>query len=66
MVSKGPKLEIFVGGVFTQIKPVWIGDLGTRPKIQKVYVWGLMFLFFPGYFVLALYFADVADSAKIF
>jgi hypothetical protein len=28
----GPKLEIFGSGVFTQIRPVWVGDLGTRPK----------------------------------
>jgi hypothetical protein len=27
---KGPKLEIFGSGVFTQIRPVWVGDLGTR------------------------------------
>jgi hypothetical protein len=29
---KGPKLEIFGSGVFTHIRPVWVGDLGTRPK----------------------------------
>jgi hypothetical protein len=29
---KGPKLEIFGSGVFAPIKPVWVGDLGTRPK----------------------------------
>jgi hypothetical protein len=29
---KGPKHEIFGFGFFTSIKPVWIGDLGTRPK----------------------------------
>ncbi len=22
-------------GVFTQIRPVWVGDLGTSPKIFK-------------------------------
>ena len=32
---KGPKFEIFGSGVFTQIRPVWVGDLGTRPKIQN-------------------------------
>ena len=26
---------IFGSGVFTQIRPVWVGDLGTRPKIQN-------------------------------
>jgi|LakMenE01Jun11ns_1017448.scaffolds.fasta_scaffold9813272_1 hypothetical protein len=29
---KGPKLEIFGSGVVTQIRPVWVGDLGTMPK----------------------------------
>jgi hypothetical protein len=27
---KGPKLEIFVDEFFTQSKPVWVDDLGTR------------------------------------
>jgi hypothetical protein len=26
--------EIFGSGVFTQIRPVWVGDLGTK-KIQQ-------------------------------
>ncbi len=29
---KGPKHEIFVVGIFTQIRPEWVGDLGTIPK----------------------------------
>ncbi len=29
---EGPKLEIFG---FTQIRPVWVDDLGTRPKNSK-------------------------------
>jgi hypothetical protein len=37
---KGPKREIFVAGIFAQIRPIWI-ELG--PKIQKNYVWGLKF-----------------------
>ncbi len=28
---KGPKREIFVAGIFAQIRPIWIGYLGTRP-----------------------------------
>jgi hypothetical protein len=32
---KGPKHEIFVYGVFTEIIPVRVGDLGTRPKNVK-------------------------------
>jgi hypothetical protein len=27
---KRPKLEIFVAEFFTQSKPVWVDDLGTR------------------------------------
>jgi hypothetical protein len=27
---KGPKREIFVAGIFTEIRPVWVGDLETR------------------------------------
>jgi hypothetical protein len=38
---KGPKREIFVAGIFAQIRPIWIGDLRTRPKNPKNYVWGL-------------------------
>ncbi len=32
---KGPKLEIFGSRVFPQIRPVCVGDLGTRRKISK-------------------------------
>jgi hypothetical protein len=32
---KGPKLEIFGSRVFPQIRPVWVGDLGTRRKNSK-------------------------------
>ncbi len=32
---KGPKREIFVAGIFAQIRPIWIGDLGTWPKNPK-------------------------------
>jgi hypothetical protein len=37
-ILKGPKLEIFGSGVFTQIRLVWvlIGDLGTRPTNPKL------------------------------
>jgi hypothetical protein len=28
---KGPKCEIFGFGFFALIRPIWIGDLGTRP-----------------------------------
>jgi hypothetical protein len=26
---------MFVAGIFTEIKPVWVGDLETRPKNLK-------------------------------
>jgi hypothetical protein len=29
---KGPKCEIFDSGFFALIRPIWIGDLGTRAK----------------------------------
>jgi hypothetical protein len=32
---KGPKLEIFGFRVFSQIRPVGVGDLGTRQKNSK-------------------------------
>ncbi len=36
MPLKGPKLEVFFADIFTQIGPVWVGDLGLpRPKIEK-------------------------------
>jgi hypothetical protein len=43
--STGPR------GVFTQIIPVWVGDLGTRPKIQKNYGWSLKFKFLSANFL---------------
>jgi hypothetical protein len=35
---KGPKLEIFGSRVFTQIRPVWVGDLETRTK-NSTFLW---------------------------
>ncbi len=32
---KGPKREMFVDWIFTEIRPVWVGDLETRPKNLK-------------------------------
>ncbi len=32
---KGPEREMFVAGIFTEIRPVWVGDLETRPKNLK-------------------------------
>ncbi len=54
---KGPKREIFGSGVFTQIRPEWVGYLGTRPKIPKFWWFRLENC----HFVL---FSAVADIAK--
>ncbi len=35
LLLKGPKREIFVAGIFTEIRSVWVGDLETRPKNLK-------------------------------
>jgi hypothetical protein len=35
-LQKRSKLEIFGFGVFTKIRPVWVGDFGTRPKNPKL------------------------------
>jgi hypothetical protein len=59
-VLKGLKREIFGFGIFAQIRPIWIGDLGTRPKNQKSYVWGLTLPFISRDFC----FSAVGDSAK--
>jgi hypothetical protein len=32
---KGPKHEIFESGFVTQIRPVWLGDLGTVYTVEK-------------------------------
>jgi hypothetical protein len=32
MILKGAQLEIFGSGEYTQIRSVWVGDIGTRPK----------------------------------
>ncbi len=54
---KGPKLEIFGTGVFPQIRPVWVGNLGTRRKNSK-FLW---FMLENRRFVL---FSVVADITK--
>jgi hypothetical protein len=45
---KGPKREIFGLRIFAQIRPIWIGYLGTRPKNPKKLRLGpYIALFFP-------------------
>jgi hypothetical protein len=52
---KGRKLEIFVAQIFTQIKPVWVGDLETRPKNPKcLSLRPFITLYFPRFLFLAL------------
>jgi hypothetical protein len=49
---KGPKREMFVAGIFTEIRPVWVE---TMPKNLKSLCLGPYINFlFPGIFVLAL------------
>jgi hypothetical protein len=45
---KGPKKEIFVARIFTQIRPVWLDDLKTRPKSSKSLWWGPYIYLFVG------------------
>ncbi len=48
------------GRDFTQIRSVWIGELETRPKLQKINGWGLLFL------SAKYFFAVSATSLKMF
>ncbi len=55
MILKGPKREMFVTGIFTEIRPVWVCDLETRSKNLKKFMFGALYYpLFPGIFVLAL------------
>jgi hypothetical protein len=42
-ILKGPKHEIFEHGIFTQIKPAGVGDLGTKQKNSKLLCLGTNF-----------------------
>jgi hypothetical protein len=45
---KGPKREIFVAGIFAQIRPIWLGYLVTRPKNpEKLRLGPYITLYFP-------------------
>jgi hypothetical protein len=52
---KGPKLEIFGSRVFSQIRPIWVGDLGK--KMQNFDDLGLKI-------AVLYFFSAVADIAK--
>jgi hypothetical protein len=45
LLLKGPKHEIFESGFFTQIRRLWLGDLGTGEKIELSKI-GVIFLRF--------------------
>ncbi len=57
---KGPKHEKFVAGIFTQIRPVWIGEFKTRQKTPKNEWLGSSYIF-----LLAKFFSDVSDSVSV-
>ncbi len=57
---KGPKREIFVDGIFAQIRPIWLGYLVTRPKNPKKLRLGLILPFISRDFC----FNAVGDSTK--
>jgi hypothetical protein len=49
---KGPKREIIVDGIFTEIRPVWVGDLETRPKnLKNLCLWPYITLYFLEFFL---------------
>jgi hypothetical protein len=51
---KGPKHEKILAGIFTPIRPIWIGELETiSQKLQKN-GWGLIFLFSSAKFFLPI------------
>jgi hypothetical protein len=56
---KGPKHEIFGSGVFIQIRPVWVGDSGTRPKNPKWLRLEIAVLYFYRYLL-----ADIAKKSR--
>jgi hypothetical protein len=60
-------LEVFGSGVFTHIRPVWVGDLGTTvdQKIQISIVENLCFVLFSAVTDIATnLLSAVADSGK--
>jgi hypothetical protein len=56
----GPKREMFVAGIFTEIGPVWVGDIETRPKNLNILCLGPYITLISGYFC----FSAVGYSAK--
>jgi hypothetical protein len=54
---KGPKHEKILAGIFTHIRPVWIGELETRPKASKNLWLGPYIFIFIGEF----FFTDIGD-----
>ena len=47
---KAPKHDIFIGVIFSEIRPAWVGDLETRLKNLKSLCLGLhVTLYFLGF-----------------
>jgi hypothetical protein len=51
---KGPKHEIFESGFFTQIRRLWLGDLGTGEKKWTFESWSHYFKVFAANFLLSI------------
>jgi hypothetical protein len=53
-VLKGPKHEIFESGFLTQIRRLWLGDLGTGEKNLNFESWSHYFKVFAANFLLSV------------
>jgi hypothetical protein len=52
---KGGKGEMFIARIFTEIRPVWVGDLETRPKnLRSLFLGPYITLYFLGFFFNAV------------
>jgi hypothetical protein len=51
---KGPKHEIFESGFFTQIRRLWLGELGTGKKNGNFESWSHYFKVFAASFLLSV------------
>jgi hypothetical protein len=63
---KGPKREIFGLRIFAQIRPIWIGYLGTRPKNPKKLCLGpYIALYFPSDSAKKKFFFELGRKKKL-
>jgi hypothetical protein len=42
VLSPNRSTILFLARIFTQIRPVWIGELETKPKTSKKFGWGII------------------------